>query len=164
MKGNNKEEKGLNLVGISETTEKGKEKKELSVQELLKEHMDYMAIRAGRETGEKRKGIIEDMENLQILMNRLKIPDGKRDSYLDGLTESHVFLRLSYDSKVLILEHTLSMDLLRDAMDRYINYIEGNYVCHGEESIEDKKKMVKRLRRTAGWRLFRLFVRLPWGY
>jgi hypothetical protein len=124
----------------------------VSVDELLHEHMKYLAEQASQaEAGSKEeKNIIEAMENLQCLMARLDVQDGN-DPYLDSLAESRIFLRLSYDSKVLVLANTRQVTGLTGAITRLI------------DCLEVDPKLAAKLRRSASWRLFRLVCRLPWG-
>jgi hypothetical protein len=128
------------------------EKSTVSVDELLHEHMKCLAEQASQaETGSKEeKNIIEAMENLQCLMTRLDVRDGN-DPYLDSLAENLTFLRLSYDSKVLVLANTRQVTGLTVAINRLIDCLEAD------------SKLATKMRRSVSWRLFRFVCRLPWG-
>jgi hypothetical protein len=131
---------------------------DISVDELLREHMKFLAVRAtfskedyGPERSPEDKGdIIMAMENLQCLMNRLNVSEPK-DPFLSELAENRVFFGLSYDSKLLAMEHATGMSSLRCSIDRLIDV------------LENDPKLRDKMRRSVGWRLFRLFSRLPWG-
>lgn len=126
--------------------------KNISVADLLIEHMDFLSIQCQCTTGEKRKAYIEQMENLQCLMNRLGV-DADKDNPLNSLIENSVFLRLSYDSKVLILNHTMQVVELKCAINNLIDMLE-----KGKD-----EKQIERLKKHAGWKMFKLLARLPWG-
>jgi hypothetical protein len=128
------------------------EKSNVSVDELLHEHMKYLAERASlAEAGSKEeRSIIGTMENLQCLMARLGVRDGN-DPYLNSLEENRIFLRLSYDSKVLVLANTRQVASLKVAITRLIDCLEAD------------PKLAAKMRRSVSWRLFRFVCRLPWG-
>lgn len=126
------------------------EQKEITVYDLLNEHMQFLAIQAQTCDGDKQKAYIEAMEDIQTLMNRLHTKEPP-DAMLSNLFESPVFLRLSYDSKVLILNHTMQLTDLKIQIGRLMEFLENN------------QKMQRKLCRSVGWRLFKLFCRLPWG-
>jgi hypothetical protein len=128
------------------------EKNKVSVDELLHEHMKYLSEQVSQaEAGSKEeKTIIKAMENLQCLMARLDVQDGD-DPYLDSLAENRIFLRLSYDSKVLVLANTRQVTGLTIAINRLIDCLEAD------------PKLATKMRRSVGWRLFRFICRLPWG-
>jgi hypothetical protein len=130
---------------------------EITVSEILHEHMKFLAARAsfckedyGDRKPEKKADIIEAMENLQTLMNRLAVSEPE-DPYLKRLAEDRVFLRLSYDSKLLVLEHIITMRSLQRSIDRLV------------DSIESDSKLREKMRRSVAWRLFRLLSSLPWA-
>jgi hypothetical protein len=131
--------------------------KKITVQELLHEHMKFLAARAafckedyGNNKPEDKAGIVAAMEHLQILMNRLDISEPE-DPYLKKLAENRVFLGLSYDSKLLVIEHAAAMRCLNRSIDGLIN------------TLEEEPKLRGKMRRSAGWRLFKFFSCLPWA-
>lgn len=124
--------------------------KQISVYDLLTEHMKFLSVKAAHSKGEKQAGYIEAMEDIQILMNRLKMPCPEEETFND-LFGSFTFLQLTYDSKVLILDHTRQLVDLKMAISRFMDFLEYN------------PKMQKKLRRSVAWKLFKLFCRLPWG-
>jgi hypothetical protein len=144
----------ISMNGISESVSL---EKNISVGELLREHMKFMATRAafskesyGPDKKPEDKGdIIAAMENLQCLMNRLNISE-PRDPYLDRLAEDRLFLRLSYDSKLLVMEHAARMASLQRSINNLVNILEEN------------PKSKQRIRQSVGWRLFRFFCCIPW--
>ena len=107
--------------------------------------MQFLAIKAQTSDGDKQKAYIETMEDIQILMNRLHTKE-LPDAMLNNLFENRIFLRLSYDSKVLILNHTMQMTDLKIEIGRFMNF------------LENSPKMQKKLCRSVGWRLFKLFA------
>jgi hypothetical protein len=134
------------------------EEKRITVRELIHEHMKFLAARAtfckedygpDRKPDDK-KDIIAAMENLQCLMNRLNI-NQPEDPYVKALFEDRVFLGLSYDSKLFVMEHACMMSSLRSSIERLIHV------------LEEKPALRKKMCRSAGWRLFRLLSRLPWA-
>jgi hypothetical protein len=127
-------------------------KNKVSVDDLLYEHMKYLAEQASQtEAGSKEeKSIVGTMENLQCLITRLDVQDGN-DPYLDGLVENRIFLRLSYDSKVLVLANTRQVTGLTGAITRLIDCLEAD------------PKLAAKMRRSVSWRLFRFVCQLPWG-
>jgi hypothetical protein len=133
--------------------------KNISVQELLCEHMKFLATRAsfckedyGYRKPENKTDIIAAMEHLQTLMNRLGVSEPE-DPYLNKLAEDRVFLRLSYDSKLLVMEHVEAMRGLQLSINGLIN------------TLEKDPKICRKMRRSAGWRMFRFLSSLPWaGY
>lgn len=126
------------------------EQKEITVYDLLSKHMQFLAIKAQTSDGATQKAYIEAMEDIQILMNRLHTKEPP-DAMLSNLFENRIFLRLSYDSKVLILNHTIQMTDLKIEIGRFMDF------------LENTPKMQKKLCRSVGWRLFKLFCHLPWG-
>jgi len=129
----------------------------ITVQDLLLEHMKFMATRAsfckedyGDYKPEEKADIVAVMEHLQVLMNRLAVSEPE-DPYLKKLAEDRVFLGLSYDSKLLVMEHSARMRGLERSIDVLIN------------TLEEKPKLREKMRRSVGWKLFRLFSHLPWG-
>jgi hypothetical protein len=131
--------------------------KNITVHELLRVHMDFLATHAtfckedyGDRKPEDKADIIAAMENLQCLMNRLDVSEPE-DPYLKKLAEDRVFLRLSYDSKLLVMEHAAAMRGLRRSITSLIN------------TLEKDPKTCGKMRRSAGWRLFRFLSCLPWA-
>ncbi|MGI5066992.1 hypothetical protein [Treponema putidum] len=125
--------------------------KQISVYDLLTEHMKFLSVKAAHSKGEKQAGYIEAMEDIQILMNRLRMPCPEEEEF-NKLFGSFTFLRLTYDSKVLILDHTRQLVDLKVQISRFMDFLEYN------------PKMQKKLRRSVAWKLFKLFCRLPWGF
>jgi hypothetical protein len=128
----------------------------VSVDELLHEHMKFLAARAvfckedyGDREPEDKTDIIKAMEHLQILMNRLDVSEPE-DPYLKTLAEDRVFLGLSYDSKLLVLEHSAAMRGLTRSINGLIN------------TLEKEPKLREKMYRSVSWRLFRFVCRLPW--
>jgi hypothetical protein len=123
----------------------------ITVTDLLHEHMKYLAERAVQaERGSKEeKALIGAMEDIQALMNRLDVPDG--DQFCDKLLENRIFLRLSYDSKVLVLAHTRRITALIVAIGKLIDF------------LEHHPKIAEKIRRSFTWKLLRLIALLPWG-
>jgi hypothetical protein len=130
---------------------------EITVADLLHEHMKFLAARAsfckedyGDRKPEKKADILEAMENLQCLMNRLAVSESE-DPYLKRLAEDRVFLRLSYDSKLLVLEHIITMKGLQRSIDCLV------------DAIENDSKLQEKMRCSVAWRLFRFLNHLPWA-
>jgi hypothetical protein len=128
-----------------------KEKNKLTVTGLLSEHMLYLAEKASQQTSgsKEERFVIDAMEDIQTLMNRLDISDG--DEFLDYLAESRTYLRLSYDSKVLVLANTRQVTALSVSIGKLIY------------TLEDNPKLAEKMRKSVSWKLFRLIARLPWG-
>ncbi|MDR3130295.1 MAG: hypothetical protein LBU18_01985 [Treponema sp.] len=128
------------------------EANKVSVDDLLHEQMKYLAEQASQaKAGSKEeKAIIGAMENLQCLMSRLDVRD-RDDPYLDSLAENRGFLRLFYDSKVLVLANTRQVTGLTVAITRLIDCLEAD------------PKLAAKMRRSVIWRLFQFVCRFPWG-
>lgn len=128
-----------------------KHKKEITVLDALCEYMKYLGIKATRSKGKERQVYLDSMNNMQVLLSRLGEPSPE-DPYLSRLLENQMFLQYSYESKILILEHTRQIIGLRNDIIKLLNKL--------EEGHEETKK---RLAKSIGWRFFKFFSFLDWG-
>jgi hypothetical protein len=115
----------------------------ITVSRLLREHMKFLTDRAVDAKGNERDSILETMENLQCLMNRLSID--VMEPWELAFSESRVATTLTWDSKVLIIT-------MMDKLTR-LNHA----IYHLISKLDDNPKRIEKIRRWVCARLLRVF-------
>lgn len=116
-------------------------KEKVTVADLLYEHMKFLTDKATFCPEAEKGSLIEAAENLQCLLDRLGIPE-EPDSTLSLMERDRVFMRLSFDSKILILAQIRQMNHLAD---------EVSSLTYALSKSPDK---TKKFSRSIAWRLF----------